>query len=205
MRQTLDAKLLLLSVTYTWRIDTMPVYDFGIRFSYRTTGETKQDTYTANVSSEGCVGWEPESICFDMQKVNSDEGLNSNTMCWKLSWEKMSIASTLQFEMKWLYWLKDTRKQDPYVIYVFFSLLFLSAFLSGYDRSSRNPWRSSSRIQGKHVLPLVLRNSISHCATFESAKDLLQNLRNCYFFLNYFPSIEHKVALKKFSEVVLKN
>ena len=128
MRQTLDAKLLLLSVTYTWRIDTMPVYDFGIRFSYRTTGETKQDTYTANVSSEGCVGWEPESICFDMQKVNSDEGLNSNTMCWKLSWEKMSIASTLQFEMKWLYWLKDTRKQDPYVIYVFFSLLFLSTF-----------------------------------------------------------------------------
>ena len=63
-----------------------------------------------------------------MQKVNSDEGLNSNTMCWKLSWEKMSIASTLQFEMKWLYWLKDTRKQDPYVIYVFFSLLFLSTF-----------------------------------------------------------------------------
>ena len=81
------------------------------------------------------VGCEPESIRFDMQKVNNDEGLNSNTMCWKLSWEKMSIASTLQFEMKWLYWLKDTRKQDPYVIYVFFSLLFLSTFWSGYDRS----------------------------------------------------------------------
>ena len=30
---------------------------------------------------------------------------------------------------------------------------------------------------GQHVLRLVLRNSISHCATFESAKDLLQNLR----------------------------
>ena len=41
MRQTLDAKLLLLSVTYTWRIDTMPVYDFGIRFSYRAIGEKK--------------------------------------------------------------------------------------------------------------------------------------------------------------------
>ena len=41
MRQTLDAKLLLLSGTYTWRIDTMPVYDFGIRFSYRAIGEKK--------------------------------------------------------------------------------------------------------------------------------------------------------------------
>ena len=41
MRQTLDAKLLLLSVTYIWRIDTMPVYDFGIRFSYRAIGEKK--------------------------------------------------------------------------------------------------------------------------------------------------------------------
>ena len=41
MRQTLDAKLLLLSVTYIWRIDTMPVYDFGIRFSYRAIAEKK--------------------------------------------------------------------------------------------------------------------------------------------------------------------